>query len=72
MEYTLSMVFTTEYGEKTTLSIPGVKSTITQTEVDALMDKIIEKNIFTVASGALVGKGSAQLIAKQVTKYDVA
>ncbi len=72
MEYTLSMVFTTQYGEKTTLSIPGIKSTITQTEVDALMDTIIAKDIFVVASGALTGKSSAQLVAKTVTKYDVA
>ncbi|MVX67281.1 DUF2922 family protein, partial [Clostridium chromiireducens] len=37
-----------------------------------LMDTIISKNIFVVSSGALVGKGSAQLVAKTVTKYDVA
>lgn len=72
MEYTLSMVFTTEYGEKTSLSINGVKPGITQAEVDTLMDTIIAKNIFEVSSGALVGKGSAQLVAKTVTKYDVA
>lgn len=72
MEYTLSMVFTTEYGEKTSLSINGVKPTISQDEVDTLMNTIIAKNIFVVSSGALVGKGSAQLVARQVTKYDVA
>ncbi|MVX67484.1 DUF2922 family protein, partial [Clostridium chromiireducens] len=59
MEYTLSMVFTTEYGEKTSLSINGVKPDLTKAEVDTLMDTIISKNIFVVSSGALVGKGSA-------------
>nr|WP_312291999.1 DUF2922 domain-containing protein [Clostridium chromiireducens] len=72
MEYTLSMVFTTEYGEKTSLSISGVKSGITQAEVDSLMDTIIAKDIFVTNSGALTGKGSAQLVARQVTKYTVA
>lgn len=72
MEYTLSMVFNTEFGLKTTLSISGVKPTITQAEVDTLMDTVIAKNVFVTNSGALVGKGSAQLVAKTVTKYDIA
>lgn len=72
MEYTLSMVFNTEFGLKTTLSISGVKPTITQAEVDSLMDTVIAKDVFVTNSGALVSKGSAQLVAKTVTKYDVA
>ena len=72
MEYTLSMVFGTEFGLKTTLSINDVKSDITQIEVDSLMDTIITNNVFTVASGALVSKVSAQLVSRQVNKFDVA
>ena len=72
MEYTLSMVFNTEMGTTSTLSISGVKTTITQAEVDTLMDTIIAKNIFLPSSGALVSKASAQLVAKTVTKYDLA
>ncbi|MCE5222029.1 MAG: DUF2922 domain-containing protein [Clostridium sp.] len=72
MEYTLSMVFKTEYGLTSTLSISGVKSTITQADVDTLMDIIIAKNIFLSNSGALVSKDSAQVVAKTITKYDVA
>lgn len=72
MEYTLSMVFKTEYGLTSTLSISGVKSTITQADVDILMNIIIAKNIFLPNSGALVSKDSAQLVAKTITKYDVA
>ena len=72
MEYTLSMVFITENSLSTTLSISGVKPTITKTEVDALMDIIIAKNIFLPNAGALVKKDSAQLVAKTITKYKVA
>ena len=72
MEYTLSMVFLTEYGLKTTLSVSGVKSTITKAEIDTLMNTIITKNIFSPNAGALVGKDSAQLVAKTITKYDIA
>lgn len=72
MEYTLSMVFGTELGLKTTLSINDVKADITQIEVDSLMDTIITNNVFTVASGALVSKVSAQLVSRQVDKFEVA
>ena len=72
MEYTLSMVFLTELGLKSTLSISGVKATITQAQANALMDTIITKNIFLPIAGALVKKESAQLNERKVTKYDVA
>lgn len=72
MEYTLSMVFGTEFGLKTTLSISNVKQDITNTEVDALMNTIIDNDVFKVASGALISKVSAQLTSKKVDKFDVA
>lgn len=72
MEYTLSMVFLTDLGSKASLSISGVKAAITQAEVDTLMDTIIAKNVFTTSTGALASKDSAQLIAKTVTKYEIA
>ena len=72
MEYTLSMTFKTEYGATSSVSVSGVKPSITQAEVDSLMDTIIAKDVFITTTGKLVGKGAAQLIAKTVTKYDVA
>jgi len=72
MEYVLSMVFLTEHGEKSTLSISGVKSTITQAQANALMDTIISKNIFLPNAGALTAKSSAQLTERKITKYEVA
>lgn len=65
MEYTLSMIFLTEAGEKSTLSISGVKSTLTKDQVNTLMDTIVSKNIFLTNSGA-------QLTQRQVTKFEVA
>ena len=72
MEYTLSMVFITQKGVKSSLSISGVKESITKAEVDKLMDTIISKNVFLATTGALVSKESAQLVAKNVTKYEIA
>ncbi|AWK52131.1 DUF2922 domain-containing protein [Clostridium beijerinckii] len=72
MEYSLSMTFLTEFGLKSSLSISGVKPTVTKEQANALMDIIIAKNIFKTNSGDLVKKSSAQLTQRQVTKYEVA
>ncbi|EHI97589.1 hypothetical protein CDLVIII_0867 [Clostridium sp. DL-VIII] len=72
MEYTLAMTFLTEAGLKTTLSVSGVKSTLTKDDVNALMETIISKNIFKTNSGDLVKKSGAQLTQRQVTKFEIA
>ncbi|OOM74975.1 DUF2922 domain-containing protein [Clostridium sp. BL-8] len=72
MEYTLSLTFLTENGEKTTLNIPSVKSDLTKAEVNSLMDTIIAKDIFKTNSGGLAKKSGAQVTQRQVTKFDVA
>ena len=72
MEYSLNMVFVTEKGSKASLTISGVKAAITKAEVDTLMDAIIAKNVFLTTTGALEKKESAQIVAKTVTKYEMA
>lgn len=72
MEYTLSMAFLTETGTKASLSISGVKSTITEAEVNTLMDTIISKDVFQTNAGAFVKKSDAKLTAKNVTDYSIA
>ena len=72
MEYSLNLTFICENGEKTSISIDGVKSDLTKNEVNSLMDIIIEKNIFLTKNGALVKKSGAQLTQKAVTKFEVA
>ena len=71
MEYTLTMTFLTETGEKTNISISDVKDGITNDEVQALMDSLIENNIFQNKKGALVSKHSAQVTERTVTKFTV-
>ncbi|CUU47771.1 DUF2922 domain-containing protein [Clostridium beijerinckii] len=72
MEYSLSMTFLTVAGEKSTLSVSGVKPALTKDEVNALMDTVISKNVFKTNSGDLVKKSGAQVTQRQVTKFDVA
>jgi hypothetical protein len=71
MEYTLNMVFLTELGVKSSLSVSGVKPNITQAEVDTLMDVIIAKNVFSTTTGPLAKKSLAQLAARTITKFDI-
>jgi len=72
MEYTLAMTFVAASGDKVSITITGVKSTITEIEVSALMDTIIAKDIFLTKGGALTGKYAAQLTQRAVTKLTVA
>lgn len=71
MEYTLLMTFLTETGEKSNISISDVKEGITNEEVKALMDNIIENNIFENKKGTLVSRYSAQVTEKAVTEFTV-
>lgn len=71
MEYTLTMTFLTETGEKSNISISDVKEGITNDEAKALMDSLIENNIFENSKGRLVSKYSAQVTERQVTKFTI-
>lgn len=71
MEYILSLSFLTETGTKSTFTISGVKSNLTNTQVNSLMETIITKNVFLTSSGTLVSKSGAQLTERKITKYEV-
>ena len=71
MEYTLTMTFLTETGEKSNISISDVKAGVTNEEAQVLMDSLIVNNIFENKKGALVSKYSAQVTERQVTKFNI-
>ena len=72
MEYTLSMVFNTEYDKKITFSINDVKPDITEAQANALMDTIIANDVFLLNSGGIKSKVSSQMVGRTVTKFEVA
>ena len=69
---------TTIEGKYFTLSVDDLKSdeegapTITQAEVNALMDLIIAKNIFLSTSGNLTGKKDAKIVTTDTSPFIVA
>ena len=64
------MTFLTSTGTKSSINLNGIKPDMTSEQAAALMDKIIEKNIFLTKAGALVGKYDAQVTERKVTKFD--
>jgi len=75
----LAMRFlTSTEGKYFTLTVDDIKAdgegvpTVTEAEVNALMDLVIAKNIFISASGNLVGKKDAKIITTESSSVDVA
>jgi len=68
----LVMTFTTEVGDKATLSVSGIKEDLTSEGIGAAMDVIIAKNAFVSKGGKLTGKYNAQIITKNVDEIEVA
>ena len=70
-EYILQMVFLTDANEKWTYSISGVKPSITDENVSAIMDIILANDVFVTKKGALASKYSAKITQRQVTVLDI-
>lgn len=71
IENSLALTFLCENTKKNTISITGVKTDLTDEQVQALMDTIIEKNVFVTRNGGFVSKDSAKLIQKDTTEYSL-
>ena len=65
-------------GKYFTLSVDDLKAyengepTVTEAQVNALMDLVIAKNIFASANGNLTGKKDAKIITTDTSSVDVA
>ena len=65
---TLRMVFLNQGNNNVTLSLDNPRNNLTAAEVQAAMDTIIAKNIFTSSGGDLVSKVSAKIIDTTTTE----
>ena len=69
---------TSTEGKYFTLTVDDIKAdengvpTVTEAQVNALMDLVISKNIFVSANGNLVGKKDAKIITTDTSTVDVA
>jgi len=68
MERTLQMVFENAAGKNTRISIADPKDDLTPSEVQGVMDTIVEKNIFNTTGGEIVRAISASIITRDVVE----
>ena len=71
MEYTLTMTFITQTGDKGTMSISDIREDITKEEAMTLMDAIISENIFTSKNGDYVSKYGAKVVQRDTTVFEI-
>jgi len=65
---TLRMSFLNQGGNNVTISLDNPKEALTAAEVQAAMDLIIARNIFTSSGGDLISKAYARVIDTTTTE----
>ena len=58
----LKMVFLTQSGSRTTISLDNPRDDVTQAEVEVAMNTVISKNILTGTGGDLTAIDSARIV----------
>jgi hypothetical protein len=66
----LDMVFQNQAGRAVRIGVPNPKQDLTQAQIGAAMDTIINRNIFTTTGGNLVQKLRARIVVQDVTQYE--
>lgn len=61
---TLRMVFRSQGGTSMTISLENPRTDVTATEIEAAMDLVISKNIFTTNGGDLASKYDIKIVDK--------
>ncbi len=59
---TLRMVFRNQAGRNVTISLDNPREDLTATEIEAAMDLVIARDIFTSSGGDLVSKQDVKII----------
>ncbi len=71
MDRKLEMIFINAAGRKSTLSVYNAREDITEEEVQAAMDLILDSDIFITNGGDIVAVSSARIVATEVTEIPV-
>jgi len=70
MDKSLTLTFLTENGDKSTLTIVGIKDNLSDEEILSLMDTIIERKVFLSKNGLFIDSYSAKITTKETQKID--
>ena len=71
IEVKLLMTFMTEFGRKVSLFVTDPREDITEAEIKAVMDLIIEKNIFAPSGEDIVSAKDAKIVQTETTEFDL-
>lgn len=66
MQQTLRLVFRNEEGRAATISVADPKDNLEGAEVEAVMDSIINLDLFQTSGGSIVEKVRAEVVSRQV------
>lgn len=70
-EVKLLMTFMTQLGRKVSLFVTDPREDITESEIKAVMDLIIEKNIFAPSGEDIVSAKDAKVVQTETTEFDL-
>lgn len=70
-EKKLVMSFRNSVGKEITITVEDPKDTLTEAEIKAAMDIIVEKNIFRKNNYEFVEAVSAKIVSTDITEYDL-
>ncbi|MEG1132163.1 MAG: DUF2922 domain-containing protein [Romboutsia sp.] len=70
-EVKLLMTFMTQFGRKVSLFVTDPREDITEAEIKAVMDLIIEKNIFAPSGEDIVTAKDAKVVQTETTEFDL-
>ena len=65
------MTFMTEFDRKVSLFVTDPREDITESEIKAVMDLIVEKNIFAPNGEDIVSAKEAKIVQTETTEFDL-
>ncbi|MEG2984745.1 MAG: DUF2922 domain-containing protein [Peptostreptococcaceae bacterium] len=71
LETRLVMTFSNTLGRKISLFVTDPRENLTETEIKAAMDLIIEKNIFEPNGADIIAAVDAKIIQTETTEFDL-
>ncbi|MGL5347969.1 MAG: DUF2922 domain-containing protein [Peptostreptococcaceae bacterium] len=71
LEVKLLMTFMTEFGRKVSLFVTDPREDITEAEIKAVMDLIVEKNIFAPSGEDIISAKEAKIVQTETTEFDL-
>ncbi|MGL5713058.1 MAG: DUF2922 domain-containing protein [Paraclostridium sp.] len=71
IEIKLLMTFLTDSGRKVSLFVTDPRDNVTEAEIKAVMDLVVEKNIFAPNGDDIVSAKEAKIVQTETTEFDL-